>query len=238
MTTIFAFSITMIFAESSSGQTTLLQEGFENTSFPPTGWHLKNRGLNQGGETWIRATWSYNGQPYYHSGVAGAFSQDGETGERMEEWVVTRPIVVPSATNLSLAFWHRLQWNMYSDGPEYVLVSRTDTLPGSFVDTVFTLSGTEPPNWAEVNMSLPNYSGEAIYLAFVHTSPGGFADAWVVDDVTVTSTAQVTVDVGTVDITEPPAIAWVGQSYYPKVAIKNFGTTAQTGFPVTFSVRT
>ena len=215
-------------------QTTLLQEGFENVSFPPSGWHVKNRGSNTTGETWMRATGTNN----FHSGAAGAFSQDGEVGERMEEWLVTLPIAVSPASNLSLSFWHRLQWNTYSDGPEYVLISRTDTLPASFVDTVFTLPGTDPSTWSQVTLSLPNYSGRTIYIAFVHTSPNGYADAWVLDDVLLTSTPQVTVDVGTVDIVEPPAVAWVGQSYVPRVVIDNFGTTSQTDFPVTFSVRT
>lgn len=227
-------ALLIVFAIAGIAQTLILQEGFENTSFPPAGWHIKNRGSNASGETWMRATGTNN----FHSGTAGAFSQDGEPGERMEEWLVTSPIVIPAATNLSLSFWHRLQWNNYSDGPEYVLISRTDTLRTSFVDTVFTLPGTQPATWAEVILSLPNYSGSTIYIAFVHTSPNGYADAWVLDDIILTSSPQVTVDIGAVDIVEPPAVAWVGRTYTPRVVIRNFGTTSQTGFSVSFSVRT
>ncbi|MDP2208910.1 MAG: choice-of-anchor J domain-containing protein [Bacteroidota bacterium] len=232
---ILIFVILAFLTESLIGQTILLQEGFENTTFPPVGWHFKNRGSNSAdtSETWIRTT----DPNTYHSGTAGAFSQDGEAGERMEEWLVSRSLTIPSSVNLSLSFWHRLQWNNYSDGPEYVLVSKTDTLPSSFVDTIFTLPGRDPANWAQVNLTLPDYSGKKIYIAFIHTSPNGFADAWVLDDIVLTSTSMTTVDVGAVNIIEPPSVIWVGQSYTPKVLIRNFGATSQTEFPVSFTIK-
>ncbi|MDP2362884.1 MAG: choice-of-anchor J domain-containing protein, partial [Ignavibacteria bacterium] len=219
------------------GQTTLLQEGFENATFPPVGWHVKNLGSNGLGETWFRATGGIPPSTNYHSGIAGAFSQDGETGERMEEWLVSKPIIIPSNTNLNLSFWHRLQWNNYSDGPEYVVISKTDTLPSSFVDTVFTLPGVNPATWTEVNLVLPNYSGHTIYIAFIHTSPNGYADAWVLDDVLLTGTSMTSIDVGAINILSPTEIIWVGESYTPKAIIRNLGTSSQTGFPVSFVVK-
>ena len=156
----------------------------------------------------------------------------------MEEWLVSKPLTIPANSNLTLKFWHRLQWNNYSDGPEYVLISQTDTSTSSFVDTIFTLPGKEPPAWTEVTLSLPDYSGKIIYAAFVHTSPNGFADAWVLDDILITRFPKSTSDVGAVNITEPPSVIWVGQSYTPKVLVRNFSTSSQAGFPVTFTVKT
>ncbi|MBI3195676.1 MAG: choice-of-anchor J domain-containing protein [Ignavibacteriae bacterium] len=238
--TVFTLLVFFVLITGTNGQTTILQEGFENATFPPTGWHIKNRGGNASdtSETWIRATGGIPPNTNYHSGNAGAFSQDGETGERLEEWLISKPITIPSNSNLSLKFWHRLQWNNYSDGPEYVLLSKTDTASSSFVDTIFTLPGTEPSTWREVTLSLPDYSGQIIYIAFVHTSPNGFADAWVIDDILVTRFAKTSSDVGAVNIIEPSLVIWVGQTYTPKVLIRNFSTSSQTGFPVSFTVKT
>lgn len=221
------------------GQSILLQEGFENTIFPPTGWHLKNLGPDPIGENWVRATGS-GGFPiktFYHSGVAGTTSSEGAPGEPMNVWLVSKPIAVPSNTNLNLSFWHRLRDNLYSDGPEYIIISKTDTIPSSFTDTVFTLSGVDPVDWAQINLSLPDYSGQTIYIAFIHTSANGYADAWCLDDILLTGITMSASDLGAINILSPSSVISVGQSVIPKALIRNLGTSSQTGFPVSFTIK-
>ncbi len=205
-------------------QTVLLNEGFEG-SFPPTGWHIKNLGDETDGETWMQST----SNP--HTGSNCAFSQDGAGGFAMEEWLVTGPLVIPANSNCVLDFYHRFQWASSNDGPEYVLVSKTDTSPASFTDTIYTYAGVGPTDWTAVNLSpLPDYSGYTIYLAFVHTSADGYADAWVLDDIVFSYTTAGTADVGVTEIIVPPETSWIDSTYLPEVAIYNFGTTAQSGF--------
>jgi len=213
-------------------QTTLLTQGFEGASFPPAGWHVKNLGSNPAGETWMRSTTTP------HSGAGCAFSQDGLSGETMNEWLVTPAMAVPASNNAVLSLWHRLQWNTYSDGPEYIVISKTDTAVTSFTDTVFTLPGTTPAAWESLAIDLVGaYAGMTIYIAFVHTSPNGYADAWVLDDVNFIATPAATHDVGTGDIVSPPALVWRDSAVTPAAAIVNYGTAAETGFYVRCRVK-
>ncbi|MCK4545579.1 choice-of-anchor J domain-containing protein, partial [candidate division WOR-3 bacterium] len=171
---IVAVTFSFVFA---AARTDLLTEGFEG-SFPPTGWHIKNMGDEPAGETWMESAY------LPHSGTYKAFSQDGASGNAMNEWLVTDAISVPADENLTLIFWHYLEWATWNDGPEHILISTTDTAVASFTDTIFTLPGDTPTSWDSVNLDLAmTYAGETIYIAFVHTSAGGYADAWCLDDI-------------------------------------------------------
>lgn len=221
------FLFVLLIPASLWAQTILLDEGFEGT-FPPTGWHIKNLGTQTSGETWMQSSSSP------HSGTYRAFSQDGVSGDTMNEWLVTDSIIIPSGNNLNLAFWHYLQWASYSDGPEYILISESDTNTSSFTDTVFTLPGQTPTSWDSVNLDLGSvYAGKTIYIAFVHTSANGYADAWCLDDIKLVATIAANHDIGVVSILTPPDLFYPDSAYIPSAIIKNYGTSSETNFDVT-----
>lgn len=169
----------------------------------------------------------------HHYGSYGAFSQDGVSGYAMNEWLVTGAISVPSGTNLNLGFWHKLFWAGTSDGPEYIFISESGTDTSSFTDTVFTLPGTTPTDWDSVNLDLgAKYGGETIYIAFVHTSANGLADAWCLDDIKLVATTVANHDIGVVSILTPQVRYYPDSSYIPSAIIKNYGLSSEANFDV------
>lgn len=213
-------------------QTNLLTEGFED-AFPPTGWTIINLGDQTAGETWMQTS------TYHHGGSYCAFSQDGETGYAMEEWLITPAITVPADNYIVITLWEMLQWAEYSDGPEYVMVSATGTAPENFIDTVYTNPGSTPTAWTEVLLnSLPDYAGETIYIAFVHTSPGGYANAWVLDDISVDAYETGNIDIGMYSIDNPKQYCIAGNEIYPIATVKNFGSSDITDdFQITCEIK-
>ena len=112
----------------SSTMSQTLNEGFEDPTFPPTGWHAKNI---LGGIEWFRdATTS-------HSGIASArVSWDAAGGE---DWLVTPMVSI--VTGDSLKFWARKIFStVYEPDTIEVRVSTTDTSVASFTDVLFKSS--------------------------------------------------------------------------------------------------
>ncbi|MCD4788455.1 MAG: choice-of-anchor J domain-containing protein, partial [Bacteroidales bacterium] len=206
-----------------SAQTNLLTEGFEGTTFPPTGWTILNLGAQTSGETWMQSS------THHHTGSYSAFSQDGEAGYAMEEWLITPAIPVPANSYIEINFWHKFQWANYSDGPEYVKISVTGIDPEDFTDEVYSINSNEPTTWEQVILNnLPNYAGQTIYIAFIHTSANGLADAWVLDDISVDAYQTGATDVGILSIESPEEYVFITDEVYPAFTIKNFGTAEIT----------
>jgi hypothetical protein len=98
-------------------------------------------------------------------------------------WLISPAITLGS-------FGNYVSWRALSHDPSYpdnylVLVSKTDTLIGSFTDTVGYVIG-ESASWVErtVNLSAKSLDNETIYLAFILQTNDGFK--LYVDDVIVT----------------------------------------------------
>ena len=199
----------------------LLTEGFEN-SFPPTGWTILNMGAQPDGETWIQ-------NDNHHSGSYCAFSQDGEEGYVMEEWLITPAITVPANSYIEISFWHMFKWYAYNDGPEYVMISTSGTDPADFTDTVYTYSIVGNADWEQVLLNdIPDYAGQTIYVAFVHTSANGYADAWLLDDISIDAYETGEKDMGVLSINTPTEYSTANIDVYPSATIKNFGIAVIT----------
>ncbi|MCK4664484.1 MAG: choice-of-anchor J domain-containing protein [Bacteroidales bacterium] len=200
----------------------LLSEGFEGT-FPPTNWTILNLGDQTDGETWIQSS------THHHTGSYSAFSQDGATSYAMEEWLITPAIAVSANNYIELTFWHKFQWASYSDGPEYVMISTSGIATENFTDTIYTLSEVGPTGWTEIILNdLPNYAGQTIYIAFVHTSANGMADAWNLDDISVDAFETSDTDVGILSISIPTKYSEINTEIFPSGTIKNYGTSSIT----------
>ena len=202
-----------------NAQTNLLTEDFESATFPPTGWTVLNLGDQTSGETWMQTA------SYHHESSFAAFSQDGESGYAMEEWLITPAISVPANSYIEINFWQMFAWANYSDGPEYIRISASGINPDDFTDEVYSINSDEPVTWAEVLLNnLPDYAGQTIYIAFIHTSAAGYADAWILDDISVDSYETGAADVGVLSVESPEEYTFINTEVYPTFTIKNFGT--------------
>jgi photosystem II stability/assembly factor-like uncharacterized protein len=184
-----------------STTTQTLNEGFEDPTFPPAGWHTKNI---LGGIVWFRAT------DDAHSGTASArVSWDAAGGE---DWLVTPMVSI--VTGDSLKFWARkIFTTVYEPDTIEVRVSITDTSVASFTDVLFKSSVNDAFNttWDPFSFDLSAYNGMNIYIAFRHYDVDG--NGMYLDDVSVgepmmTSQVYVTGDAFNIFSTTDMGTTW------------------------------
>ncbi|MDR0667100.1 MAG: choice-of-anchor J domain-containing protein, partial [Prevotellaceae bacterium] len=150
-------------------------EGFEDASFPPACWTEFGTYGN-----WELRTGAYAG----YSGTHAA--NHGYSGIGIEDWLVSRPLQIPSTGVYELSFWSQLRDVTYYTGNarSSVLISETGTDPADFTE-VWTPSSPLPANsaWSEIKIDLSAYAGKTIYLAFFYR--GSNNHQWTVDDISV-----------------------------------------------------
>lgn len=200
------------------------QEGFEATTFPPTGWQV----VNQSGPsyTWARST------SQAHLSTASAFIRyDNATGL---DWLITPRYSVTAASD-SLVFWMRLAFAGYAPDSLAIKVSTTDSATTSFTTTLLLLrEGVNYPGnsttWYRYAVSLQNYNGQQIYLAFKHYNVNG--DGLYVDDVAIGTRPAAEVSTGSMI---SPVAALSAGSVTPQGTFVNYGTATQS-FNVTTTI--
>lgn len=142
---------------------TYINEGFEDTLFPPPGWTATT---TVGTVVWQR---EYG---FGYTGIASA--QADYSTPANEKWLITPQFSVASGDSLS--FWIRRQYSTaYPPDSLFVLVSTTDANPTSFTNTlmVFDVANGLTNVWARQAASLNAYAGQNIYIAFKHMNTDG-----------------------------------------------------------------
>lgn len=152
----------------------LLSEGFESTTFPPTGWQVFD--MDGVSPNWARTTL------YKHTGSAGAWHLYSNPGEDQDGWLVSPAITLTGGELFS--FWEQTRyptWYMYHG--LWISEGSSNPADGDYVE----LAEFDNPTtaWAQHTVPLGAYSGKTVYLAFRYQ--GDDADAWVVDDIALTS---------------------------------------------------
>jgi hypothetical protein len=148
-----------------------LNEGFEGTTFPPTGWvRYDNDG---GGAYWGRST------SYPRTGIASACSPDEGSNLRNDDWLVTPQISVQ--TGDTLRFWYRTG-TVLNDTLEVWLSTTGNTI------TEFTVMldafGIRTTTYTEKVIPLNTYAGQNVYIAFVNKGLYNWGRIYI-DDVTI-----------------------------------------------------
>jgi photosystem II stability/assembly factor-like uncharacterized protein len=179
--------------------TQTLNEGFEDVTFPPAGWHTKNI---IGTNVWNRSTVTP------HSGVASARIQyQAPAGE---DWLVTPQINVVAGD--SLVFWWRNAFSSpYPPDSLIIRVSTTDTAVASFTNVIGFIDGATAPNvWTRHAFSLSGYTGN-VYIAFQHKNAdgnGGYLDDVTVGEPMISSQVFVTGDPFNIYTTTNMGVNW------------------------------
>ncbi|MCW1149218.1 gliding motility-associated C-terminal domain-containing protein [Flavobacterium lacisediminis] len=156
-----------------------LNEGFESTTFPPTGWAVFDNA--NGSNLWIRNTTA----TLVYSGVASARinGQNVTDGTTAVDWLVTPQVLVPA--NGQLRFYGRKS-QLGNFGSIYTIRVSTvsQTTPGDFA-TIQTWTETDfdYQNYQQKFVDLAAYAGQNVYIAFVMENDAG--DRWLVDQVKV-----------------------------------------------------
>ncbi|MDD4034636.1 MAG: C10 family peptidase [Candidatus Cloacimonetes bacterium] len=155
--------------EPSSTSSLTLSEGFEGTTFPPTGWTISNGGDTN---TWVRDTET----AYVRTGSACASINYSASAHN--DWLIT-PRLTPSADNYTFSFWARNRSVSYIDRFN-VKLSTTTNAVASFTTTLASNVGPGAA-YSQYSYNLSSYIGQDIYLAIQAIS----TDMWelYIDDV-------------------------------------------------------
>jgi hypothetical protein len=158
-----------------SGPDTILSEGFEGTTFPPTDWTIVN---NDGGSyNWARQT------SYYHTGVACAFSHWESSSLRNDDWLITPRISIGS--NDTVSFWGRAYSTTWPESLEVRLSTTTNDV-SAFTNLLW--AGTfATADWEQIRVELGKFARGKVYIAFVNKGLDEFY--LMIDDVEVLSYA-------------------------------------------------
>jgi hypothetical protein len=156
-------------------------EGFEGGDFPPYCWqnlHVSGAG------TWTRNSSTTSG--YYVRGEASAMRTDVSGGA--EDYLVSPPIKIPMYGTYILEFWSTFTYGNYYNPPtnkSEVMISNTSNAVIDFTP-VFMIPREDAQisgEWTKYTISLHEYRGEDIYIAFHYQA--GNDHRWFVDDVKV-----------------------------------------------------
>ncbi len=194
-----------------------LNEGFDVPLFPPPGWQTFENG--DGLYTWVHTVEGI----YSHNvdGAAISCPENVTPGLRSVRWLVTPRLSVAAAENL--AFWGRPDQSTAVGDSLYVLVSTTDSLPGSFTTVLaeYPISGTGGfgTSWTQKTVSLAAYEGQQIFVAFVHADEGVGGRQFAFDEVTgsevlappYAATAPTPADL-THEVAASPNLAWTNDA--------------------------
>jgi hypothetical protein len=176
-----------------TSKSTLLWEGFEQETFPPSGWTATDR--NEDFRTWFRGQNINDPILPVHTGQGAAvnLSTVDDTYLAPNDWLITPKVAIPATGSSVLKFWVGI--NQANVGDMYgVYVSTTNTdvgtgaSTGSFTFIKNEVVHTSPDIYYEVTVSLDNYAGQEIYIGFRHyNSWDGYM--LLLDDVSVEHTA-------------------------------------------------
>ena len=156
-------------------------EGFESWAFPPDCWTIYRENPA------VVTTWGRN-TAFLRPGSTG-HARSPNTTPIFTNWLITEAFDIPATNAYQLHFFERFISG--NDGGTFgVWVSKTDNNPESFelLFNITAIPGTgTPAMWRENSISLVDFAGETIYLAFrVQSNPGGaFTAGWDIDDISI-----------------------------------------------------
>lgn len=153
-------------------------ESFNNAAFPPTGWRTEHiSGILLTGN-WVRSTTNYMTAPACAESPGGLLA---------DNFLISKKIT-PSAGD-SLVFWVSSNYLVTALGRLEVKVSTTDSLASSFLDFLIPLHinlGLLTPNvYYRRAISLNDYAGQSVYIAFRHIEVGGLFGAVRLDGIVI-----------------------------------------------------
>lgn len=200
----------------------LINESFENETFPPIGWTTINQlGSNQWQRSILRAK----------DGFASAFIDYQLTGG--DDWLITPPMILKNKYTLS--FWLLRQFpTPYPPDNLEVRISTTTNNAASFITTIASINTAiiSHLNWSYYEIPLHQFQGEEIYIAFRHTNIDGNG-IWL-DDVKVNLTPPVDVGISSSNIFNGIQINKSGKDLIAYV--KNYGTVPVSNVEVFYNL--
>jgi len=196
--------LTLLYSALSFAQTTLLNENFTNGI--PSTWSTIDGDQNSptGNPDFIDA-WIGYVSAFDTCAASTSYYLDAngneDTAATSKDYLITPKISL-------LTFGNLLTWDAKSLDGSYpdgymVLVSTTDSLEGSFTDTIKTITA-ETQYWKNytINLMTEGYANQDVYVAFVNNTKNGFVLQ--IDNVKITGDDPATINEKNIDISIYP----------------------------------
>lgn len=191
---------------SGSAQVTLLNEGFEGNAIP-SGWTVID--ADGDGHQWMHISDPESVIYQGHNSSEGAVLSMSKllypsTPLTPDNWLVTPAITLVG--NSTLTFWKQVGYMAYAE--HYgVYVSTTSATDPSAFTLLFEETSPQSNGWVQQTVSLSEYTGSTVYIAFRHFNCTNKL-ALALDDIMVTSEAS-----------GPVITATPGTLYFPQAAV-------------------
>ena len=178
--TILLSFICLIYSNSTFAQ---LFEDFEGVTFPPSGWVVTDNGIGTV-QSWVRNTAFPNN---WTIGVGSAVSNREVLGipAVAQDWLITPQVLVPA--NGQLRFFARSTSNGIQGSAYKVLLSTTTQDVSAFTTTLTTFTELDIANGTMQQLFVPlgTYTGQNVYIAFVHEVINDNGERWILDNIEV-----------------------------------------------------
>lgn len=141
-------------------------QGFEENTFPPSGWHLLDN--DNDGYTWFHFT--QPGAGWWSQKCVASASWYG-VALTPDNWLITPAIQLPSTSQgnaMRLNFYVSSQDPMFINEHYSVLISTTNIEPGSFYTIYEETLDENNHTWRARDIRLDGYEGQIVYIAFRH----------------------------------------------------------------------
>lgn len=218
-------------------QTSLLNEGFESGTFPPTGWSVVNCDLDGAVNHWEGET---------HSAIAGNFSAHVSSPNYQQKEPVKEEVLITPKVKLDGFFSLDFMWkgatgaSISAKVPEYDFQVRVRENGSSAWTTIFSFLNEQMvknsgvsfpwPAWQSnaSSINLTDWKGKEVEFAFVYcllkAGPSTGNDLWV-DEVKIKPAAEVTGPIPSLNMDKYifPATYIGGKKYSDNFTLKNTG---------------
>lgn len=190
-------------------------EGFE--TWPSEGWIT----YSAGGDGWIQ---SADG-PFEGSNQMSRISENRDCND----WLISPKITVPESGYIQF-----YQKNKYV--PTYyelheVCISKGSSDPSQGDFATLTSLDTEQENWGKVELSLADYIGEEVYIAFHYK--GEFTSDWHIDALSVYEKHNHDIKLAEINMKD---VAFGGQNITPQLRVINVGIQDETSIEVNINI--
>ncbi len=140
-------------------------EGFETT--PLNGFTFVDS--DGDGNNWTVMSQSYTTHEGTGVIVSASYSNDLEAALTPDNWMILPAFEIPAdADEFNLSWYEIAQDASYADENYSVYVCTTGNTVQDFTATTAVLTSTSTANWVKKSVSLAQYEGETIYIAFRH----------------------------------------------------------------------